>query len=286
MKLRDCDYILDKKDRFWILKRFDKKIHACLVFSPDKKGDRYNKFTKKQYSKTINQDPEIREIDKKEIKRIFRPENCFKNNYNKLPGIWGKMARCLLKYVNIENLGIFGSFLIGFEIKKDVDFVVYGKDNCYNIKKNIEKIRKELNALKISKRHIIYQKDKYGKFHSQENDFMKLLKNKWSSLQIRSGVLSTIRFVYKENEFPKDPNIKRGKNKIISGIATYCFGTNFVPRIFYVKTKKSKIRVLTYYWAYQACVKDNQKLKIFGEFNNKNKTIYISKPNHWIKIMN
>lgn len=283
--LQNCDYILDKKDNFWIIQKGGPVIYANPVFSVDKKGGRYNQITKKIYKKVIaeNQNPQI--LKKSQIKRLFRPREYFHKNAYKLSGIWKKIPKSLMiSGVNKKDIGIFGSSLLGFKIEKDVDFVVYGKENCIKVMKNIEAIRRYANAKKISKAHIAYQSKKYSSFLTSKNDFKKMLKNKWSSLQIAPGLLNTIRFVYKRNEAPKGIEIKKGEEKTFEGRVIDSFGTNFVPRIFYINSGGKVIRALTYFWAYQSCVKRRQKVKIFGEYNKKTNTIYLSNKNHWIKI--
>jgi len=284
--LQNCDYVLDKKDNFWIIQKGGSVVYANPVFSANKQGDRYNHITKKRYKKVIakNQNPEI--LEKPLIKKVFHPREHFNKNFNRLSGIWRKVPESLMRIgIDKKDIGIFGSSLIGFEIEKDVDFVVYGKENCIKIMNNIDFIRKYVKANKISEEHINYQSKKYSLFLTPKNDFKKMLRNKWSSLQIAPGLLNTIRFVYKIDEMPKNIGIKKGKKKIISGKVIDSFGTNFVPRIFYMNSDGKLIRVLTYFWAYQSCVKNRQKVKIFGEYNKKNNTLYLSKKDHWIKIV-
>jgi len=284
--LQNCDYVLDKNHNFWIIQKGGPVIYANPVFFADKQGDRYNHITKKRYKKVIvkNQNPEI--LKKSQIKKVFHPKEYFNKNFRRLSGIWKKIPESLMCIgIDKKNIGIFGSSLIGFEIEKDVDFVVYGKENCIKVMNNIDFIRKYVKANKISKNHINYQSKKYSLFLTPKNDFKKMLRNKWSSLQIAKGLLNTIRFVYKINEMPKDIEINKGKEKVFSGKVTDSFDTNFVPRIFYIDSCGKLIRVLSYFWAYQSCVKNRQKVKVFGNYDKKNNTLYLSKKNHWIKII-
>ena len=288
MILQDCDYILDKKQRFFMVRNDGNRVYCNLVFKPDKNGDRFNKLLKKNYSKHILKYPaNFYLIEKKDIKGIFKPRAYFRKNYKNLSNIWKKIPDSLIKIgIDKKNIGIFGSNLIGFDSKKDVDFVIYGKENCLKIMKNINYIRSFVGSKKISKEHIKYQDKKYKLSFSEKNDFTNLLKNKWSSLQISKGVLTTIRFVYYKNEQPKDVKIKRGSKKIIEGMVIEDFGTNFIPRIFYLRNKTlGEIRVLSYFWVYQSCVKKGQKIRVFGEYKHENKTLYLSKKDHWIKII-
>lgn len=286
MDIQNGDYILDKKNRFWIIHGYGKEIYGNLVFRPKKTGDRYNKILNLNYIKVIDKFQHLLRISKKGVKKIFKPKECFRKNYKKLSGIWKKIADSFLNIgIKKRDIGIFGSYLIGFSLKKDIDFIIYGINNCIKVKKNMAYIRKFIGVKKISKRHIIHQKKKYSLFLSKKNDFQKMLKNKWPSLQIDKFTLTTIRFSYKKREIPRNIEVKRGRRILASGIVRNSFGTNFMPRIFFLENKNKRIRVLTYFWAYQSCLKDGQKIKICGEYNQKFDTIFISSKKHWIKIL-
>jgi len=283
--IESLDYILDKKQRFWIVKKMGNKIYGNIVFIPDNHGKRYNNLTNKFYSKVKFPDGNFKSIKESEIIKIFQPKEYFRKNYKNIKGQWKNLADSLVNLgIKKKEIGIFGSKLIGFNKTKDIDFVVYGINNCNKIKNNIKTIKRQLGARNISKKHIAYQVQKYSDYHSKKNDFHAMLKNKWSSLQFKEDILSTIRFLYSEDELPKEIGIKKGKEKIISGIVKEEF-SSYLPRIFYIKSKNKKIRVMTYFWAYQSCVKKNQKVRIFGTYNKKSKTVFLTKKQHWIKII-
>jgi len=287
MKLNDLDYILDKKDKFWIIHGAGKAIYANLVFSPDKNGGRYNKITKKMYKKTILDNFDTSSFRFKNKQKIFRPRIFFKKNYSKLPKKWKNIPRALMSIgISSKNIGIFGSYLIGFDIVKDIDFVVYGKKNCLKVAENIEKIRNLASAKNISKEHIEYQMKKYSQFSSNRSTFKKILNHNWAGLQMQKNVLSTIRFVYYPNEIPEDIEVKNGKSKIFRGKVIEDFGTNFVPRIGYILSNEKKIRVLTYNWMFNSFLRTGENVVIKGGYNQKNKTLYISdNRRHWVKIL-
>ena len=162
-------------------------------------------------------------------------------------------------------------YLIGFNIEKDVDFVIYGKENCKKIKNNIKFIREYLGATEITNDHIKYQINKYKGRFSEFNNFDKMLCNKWSSIQIKDGILSTIRFAYKENEVyenyfdRKIISIVKIKGKVIDD-----FGTNFCPRTFTVNANGKNYIIATYFWIYQSCVKNDMEIEIIGNLRENN----------------
>jgi hypothetical protein len=287
--LIECDYIVDKDYKIHIVRGYNntKNILTNLVFEPSIEG-RYNSLFKKNYNKVINKNIMPSFLSKKDVKFIFIPKENFSLIYKKIKGtIWGEIVDNLIDLgIKKRDIGIFGSTLVGFDIIKDVDFVVYGIKNYLKIRKNIEKLKSKLKVKDISKKHISYQIKKHTKKFSKKNDFHLMLRNKWSSMQINKKVLSTIRFVYNKDEVPKDIEIKKGKEITISGKVLESWRTDFSPRIFKTLTKDGKIyRILTYFWIYQSCVKDGQFVKIKGELNSKNNTIYLSKFKHWIRVI-
>ncbi|MBR9678344.1 MAG: hypothetical protein GOU97_03590, partial [Nanoarchaeota archaeon] len=193
----DCDYVQLDDHSFWILHGYWKMM-GTLVFKPG--STRFNPLTGKHYDKVSTRFI-LEEINPSSIVNRFCPKNCFRKKKHFLSGVWKKMGNALSKIVGGDNVGIMGSALIGFPLKKDVDFIVYGKDNCEKIRRNIDWVKGFVGASKISEDHVKYQVKKYGGFHNTGiNSFQDLLRNKWSSLQIKKGVLSTIRFAYKEKE--------------------------------------------------------------------------------------
>ena len=290
VNLRDCDYIIDKQDRFWIVHGFDSiksLIYANLVFIPCKSGDRYNKIINKNYKKVVVNHQNISILKINSVKSVFRPDKFFKENYSILPLIWKKIPRALIKLGIPKNkIGIFGSYLIGFDIVKDVDFLVYGFDNYLKVRRNINRIRAFVNAKPISKKHITDQNNKYNHFMSNKTSFKKVLANNWAGLQMSEGVLSTIRFVYNLNKLPKDNTLKRGKLKTFEGQVIKDFRTNFMPRIGFIKCDDKIIRVLSYFWMLNSFLKIGDKIKIRGDYNLKNRTLYLKNKKHWIKILN
>ncbi|MBT4373652.1 hypothetical protein HN832_00135 [archaeon] len=285
MMFQDCDYILDEEDNFWIVHKGGKEVYANRVFNVDENGDRYNALTKKKYSKVILDNFSI-QIFKGKIKRIFKPREFFKDNFEVMSLSWKKIPLALMSVgISKENIGIFGSYMLGFEIIKDVDFIVYGLANFKIIKKNIKKIKEILHTSDITPEHIDYQIKKYAFLYSSENQFGKILQRNWAGIQIGKGVLSTIRFVYFNDESPKDLFIKFGAKTILKGIVVESEGTNFVPRIAFIDSPFGRIRILSYFWMFNSFLKKGEEIKICGDYCEENKTIYLSDDDSWIKYL-
>ena len=152
------DYVLDYKDNFWIIQNITSEgPYGFMIYKKDKKGNRYNNFTKKNYKK--QNDNSIIIIPK--YKKVYKPRECFKSRLNEIPPIWKKYVQAL-ENVGIFDIGIFGSFLIGFDPIKDIDFVIYGLENFKKYHDNIEYIKKYINATSITDEHINMQYNKHN----------------------------------------------------------------------------------------------------------------------------
>jgi len=285
--LTDCDYVLDKKNRFYIVRGYwnNKDILANLVFIPSIEGDRYNKETSLFYKKVIDENILPVKLNKADIKKIYKPREKFKHFHNILPKPWKTLAEKLAEIVGIDHVGIFGSYLIGFDAKKDVDFFVYGLENFHKIKNNISKVFDSVNGRAITDEHIQYQIKKHAKYFSDFSNFEKLLQKKWSSIQIAKGILSTIRFVYNENEVPPNPFSSPVDRQIITtGIVIADVGCDFSPRIFEIKFGEKIYTVATYLWIYQSCVRIGDTISVKGNLHEDGKTITLTEFSHGIRL--
>src|SRR3989344_188080 len=282
--IMDCDYIMDSKSQFYIVRGYwnDKGVLTNKVFQPKVDGDRFNNITNKNYEKVIeNNHIPLKLYD---VKKIFCPRKKLKEEYEGLnETIWHNLIKELSKIIPIDDIGIIGSYLIGFDVKKDVDIVVYGKENCRKLRENVKKLHKNLGTTPITKQHIIYQIKKHGRNYSEFNTFDKLLCNKWSSFQVREGILSTVRFVYKENEIPVNPFSKKILKEIeIKGKVIDDLGSNFSPRTFIIKTDSGDYTIATYFWIYQSCVKDGMNVFVKGNLREGN-IVTLDEFSHGIK---
>ena len=318
MDFKDLDYFRTKDDIFFLVKGYyhpSNKVFAYPVFWPDKKGDRFHQKLKRAFRKdTSDIDnakifklyPHYRHsfvpqniplIPKNEIIEIFRPQEKLKDFLKKeRKTIWFKVYEviCQKRRIPSQDIGIFGSYLVGLSKTqkgkqvKDIDFAVYGIKNCQKLKNNIGKILESLKAKPISKDHITYHAQKFGlKFNPKINSFNKTLSRKWSALQLRKGLLSTIRFIYKNSEIPSNPITSSIKCRFqIQGKVLDDFGTNFMPRTFIIQKNNKKYNVVTYFWGFQEAVKNKDLVLITGNLHQDGKTISIDDINHGIKILN
>ena len=285
--IQDCDYVMDDEGKFYIVRGYwnNEEILVNLVWAPTENGTRFNNITNKNYTKVI--DENIVPIKLNKFSKHFDPREKLRRNYSKIKNtIWGNFVDIFIEIgIPLEDIGIIGSYLIGFSVEKDIDFVVYGMENRNKLKENIDKIKSYLNATSITKEHIDYQAKKHGALFSNFNTFDKLLCNKWSSIQIGEGLLSTIRFVYKENEIPED---LFSKNKIgkfeIEGMVANSSGSDFSPRIFEIISGEEKYLVGSYFWIYQSCVKEGMLVRIKGNLREGN-VITLENFSHGINVL-
>lgn len=311
----DLDYFLSKDKIVYLVKGYYHPlggVFAYPVFWPDEKGDReharwgrYRKDVSDFGKKIFELHPEYRHnfvpqntplVPESHILEVFDPRNRIKNFKQEWQGsVWHDIFNYLVDKLEISegDIGIFGSYLVGLNKNtdgnhiKDVDFAVYGLENFYKIKNGIEDLLNYFGFSHISKEHIAYHQKKFGKlFNARINSFDKTIANKWSSIQIKPGLLNTLRFVYKKNEIPENP-IKGeviGQTQI-EGVVTEDIGTNFMPRTFKVKSNKDFYTIVTYFWAFQSCVKDGDKVVIAGNLHADGKTISVDSTKHGIKIL-
>jgi len=314
--IRDLDYFKSTDGIFYIVKgdyHPRGKILAYPVFWPDSNGDRYHPLLKQNYQKDTNDTSNNRVISIKKyefykyfpscplvptrcISKIYRPRAA-RHRFLKIKqkSVWHDILWAIHRIggVPLKDIGIFGSYLIGFydklfNIRKDIDYVVYGFDNYLKLKKYISEIIYGLSLGSISDDHIDYEVKKLGScFNANNNTFDKTLARKWSSIQISPGILTTIRFVYQNNEIPKNPIICDELAKIsINGKVVESSGANFMPRVFMVKSAGRTYRIVTYYWIYQSPVRNGDTVEITGIIHNDRKTISINRLDHGIKIIN
>ena len=283
----DCDYIETKEGNFYIVRGSihpTQKIRAKLIYQLDNNGEKQHSNGKK-YSKIQKDYWEF--IDYKKIKNHFNPLTDSKKN--NLLGIWFDLYQQLKLFVPEKYIGIFGSTLIGFPISRDIDFIIYGINNCQIIKNNINSIKKSLGLTDLSEEHIKYQAEKFSPEHNPNNNSLtKTLKNKWCSMQIAPGIANTLMFGYKPEELNDDliADDINGLEISIQGIVIEDIYCNFCPRVFLIKTKERKIwKIKTYFWAYHSAVKKGDEVLITGK-NIQNNNIILDNYNHGIKIIN
>jgi predicted nucleotidyltransferase len=277
------DYLLDEDYNFWVVNSITKsqKILGFVAYSVDPLGTRYNNLTNLTYTKYKSTNLKI--VDKK-ILYVFKPNVFYLQNKNNLPHLWKEFANQIeLCGIESNNIGIFGSYLIGFDIIKDVDFVVYGKQNLKKIYNNIKTIKQTLNATSISPKHIEYQYNKHKDSYSPNCDLKLIISRNWSGVQVKDGVLSTIRFIDSNHITIPDKNNNKQKLNItvIDGLESA-----LIPRQCKVKANNTTYTLFSPLWKFQSFAKANDTMEIFGYVDHLNKTILICDKEDYIKFLN
>lgn len=314
-KFSDLEYFISSDQIIYIVKgpyHPDDGVFAYPVFWPDKTGDRvhprFGRF-KKEVSdfneKIFTIHPEYRHTDiplniplvpRSHIEEVFEPKKRIQAFLKQEQGtVWHDIFTYLTDTLDIpaEEIGIFGSYL--FELHKDqtgshikdIDFAIYGLKNFFKVRQVIDRLLQHFGFTHISDEHIKYHIQKFGSLFKQGiNSFEKTLANKWSSIQIKPGILSTLRFVYKPEEMPPNPITSDIQGPIqIEGTVEDDIGTNFMPRVFTIRTADNLYTIVTYFWAFQACVKKGDNCLITGNIHEDKKTISVDSQSHGIKIL-
>jgi len=276
------DYILDNDDNFWIITNITDNIfkgHIVYKVSPE---GRYNNITKKNYVK-CNDKKGIIEIPS-EYKKIFKPRDFYINNKRNLKGIWKNYVDTLNEIgIQEKNIGIFGSYLIGFDIIKDVDFVIYERENLHKYYKNIDYIREKLKVTSISKEHIEYQYNKHKDKFNKKCDLKEIISRNWSGIQLDSGVLSTPRFIDANNaSIPT----KRGIDKVIKAKILEGFYSVMLPREAVIEYNNETYKIFSTLWKFQSFAHTGDIIEIFGNIDEENKLIILDDNKYYINYIN
>ena len=221
-------------------------------------------------------------VEIKNIKCFFKARDFYLSHKNQLFGVWGQIVLALNEIgVHDEDIGIFGSYLIGFEITKDVDFVVYGDKNLRLVYKNIDKIKQKVGATSISQEHIDYQYNKHKDRYNSNYDLKKIISRNWSGIQIRRGVLSTLRFV----EGSTFPCVKRNK-KVKIGSIKDALSSAYIPRKVILNADGKEYIVYTNLWKLQSFASEKDIVEINGNVDEQNNIITVEEDDDYIKFLN
>jgi len=279
----NCDYFFDSSGNIYLVRGYlhpPGSVYAKMIYQKDEAGTRLDNFGN-HYIKQQLDDGLL--ISKDSIVSYFKPRQA--TILKSLSGIWKNIYNSLLNSgVAKEDIGVFGSALVNFPVIRDVDFIVYGVDNCQLIRRQINKIKSDLGFTDISPDHIKYQAQKFGASHNlAATNFEKTLSNKWSTMQIVPGISNTIVFGYREEEVTSelDASDRPGREIIITGIVLDDLYSNFVPRIFKISSAGQIYTIKTLFWAYHGCVLTGQRVKITGKLVD-DKVILINDFNHGI----
>ena len=275
------DYILDNDDNFWIVNNITNGVaKGYMVYRVSKEG-KINQITKKKYIKDNDNNGII--TVPTTYKKIFKPREFYNLHKKDLNGVW----KCYVKVLNEvgisdDDIGIFGSYLIGFDIEKDVDFVVYKRSNLDKYYKNIEYIKEKCNVTSITKEHIEYQYNKHKVKFSKDCDLKEIISRNWSGIELSNGVLSTPRFIdINKMEIP----VKEGKDKVISVRVKEGLTSAMLPRLAIVEYNKEEYQMYSTLWKFQSFAHVGDVLEVFANVDEKNKIIIIDECKYYIKYL-
>ncbi len=281
MKKRELlDYLQDMNDNFWIVRSLQNgECFGYPVYTVDNDGVKYNHITNKYYVKTAE---EIVPVPKK-YKRVFKPSEFYRENKEKLEGVWKEYVLALNEIgIEDKDIGIFGSYLVGFDITKDVDFVIYGKENLYKYYDNIEYIKNKLNVTSITSIHAEYQYNKHKMKFAKECDLLEIVKRNWSGIELPNGVLSTPRFIDRNSqELPK----KEGIDKKITVEVTNGLESAMLPRVAKVSYHGEEYKIMSNIWKFQSFAHIGDILEIYGNVNEDKKVILLDDTKYYIKFI-
>lgn len=273
------DYIQDMNDNYWIVSYQHNGIkYGYPVYIAGGNGERIHPESGLTYKKSFEILREIPET----YKNVFHPKECFEMNKNHLPGIWMKLIEAV-HMIGIEDkdLGIFGSTICGFPIKKDVDFIIYGKENLKKYYENQMFVKAYMDADYISVEHTEYQYSKYKELYSPKMDLKKILSNNWSGIQLKNGILSTPRFI--SEKYMDIPKID-GENEIMYGTVMNSLNSSCTPRYFNLSIDSNDYTVITPFWMLQSCVRDGDHIEIYGNTDHVKKIILMIDKTHYMKF--
>lgn len=299
--LTDLDYFRTKDDIIFLVKGYhhpEKLVIAVPVFWGDADGERVHS-SGRRYRKDVKEvyrNPEIPKcalrVALNDIVEVFKPRLAFERFLAESKGsVWRKIVITFNEVagVPLDDIGIFGSYLVGLA-KKDIDFLIYGLDNFRKLRDGgFKKIQQNLGFGPISEEHIRWHTAKYGQYLEPGlTNFSETLKRKWPTLQIGPGLLSTVRFVYKEDEVPSDPLSSPPAGKIrIRGKVQETEKVHFMPRVFDVLSSGGRMfRIVTYFWAFYCAVKEGDEVEITGTIHEDGCLISVDDYSSGIKIIN
>lgn len=275
------DYILDNDDNFWIITNItDSSYKGYMVYKVNEEG-KYNHITKKNYIKETDSQGIIGVP--KQYKQLFKPNEFYLNNKQNLQGIWKKYVNELNKIgIRDNNIGIFGSYLIGFDITKDVDFIIYGKANLHKYYENIVSIKENLKVNSISKEHIEYQYNKHKDKFNKKCDLLEIISRNWSGIELDNGILSTPRFIDKNNIIIPH---KRGIEKVIKVKVIEGFYSVMLPRTAKVEYKNEIYEIYSNIWKFQSFAHEGDIIELYASIDEKNKLIILDEYKYYIKYI-
>ena len=263
------DYVLDYNDNFWIVAYISDEVKGYMTYEVDENGNRYNNITHKMYTKKAYSG--YKAIPK--YKQIFKANKFYLDNKKKLTGVWKKYVKALNKIgIEDKDIGIFGSYMIGFDIIKDVDFIIYGKDNLKKYYDNNDFIKEYTNSTTINQKHIDYQYNRHKTYHHSKTSLYEIISRNWSGIQVNENVLSTPRFIDRDNQriIPSTNERKTIHFEVIDG-----FESTMFPRRATIIYNNEEYTVETCLWKYQSFLRKGDIVECSCYLNDQLKKVVL-----------
>jgi len=264
----DCDHCIDENYVYTI--RGNWEPDSDQVFA---KPVYHRKSPNEAYAKIVDKKGAIGEnmvwINPQHMKHVKCRGICMRDFSD--GDLWQRMAQ---EFVDMgipqRDIGVFGSWRLGFAVCKDVDFIIYGNANRALLQESIEGYKKKLGLYNHTLNHASYQARVHGEhFDDNCNDLLMCLLNKWSTCAFTSKLTTTIRFV--------DPEAKSGAllRELLTGepdedaftftgVVSDADGASYMPRSFTVANESVSYQVVTPLWIFHQCVANNDLVTVKG----------------------
>lgn len=275
------------------------------VYSPSDDGDR--SYRGVRYRKNFIEDERLPEdamdvyelLPTADVLEHHEPiESAHLKNSTFGDTIWFDLYRRLVDIFGVNSVGIFGSAMFGLhltlsgKVRKDVDFVIQGRDEVGVLRKRLPQIRDDLGFAPVSAERQRLQSARYEKvFRNSANSLDAIISRRWSGLQLTEDIVTTIRF--------RDPNISTPiglvgrssesyRDVVVSGRVTHADDSNMFPRRFKLHTDHGMWDIYTFWWKFSTPVRDGDLVTVRGSLLTLEgrPVIRLSNfVNHWLKIL-
>lgn len=123
LNLNPIDYVRLDDGSIWIVgQKQAGTIFGKRVYFPDPLGERVIE-SGRRYTRFVS---EMMPIPLDKVETVLRSREGYQRYKPHLQGVWKKYVDAMLcAGIPDEDIGIFGSQLLGFPLKKDIDFVIY-----------------------------------------------------------------------------------------------------------------------------------------------------------------
>ena len=224
----------------------------------------------------------VPEEDIQEIFDPFKVLSIVEERVFKTP--WKQLIESIKKVVPPRDIGVIGSHLMGFATPvSDMDILIRGKENLYQIQERFNEILGELKAEKtLDERRLRLSIEKYHQiYNSENNDFLEMIRRRWSTIRTRE-YMTKLRFAYHEKEIPEKEKREDIRETTLYGKVIDAEGTNFMPREFSIDSEGERYTVKTYFWDFSYCVKEGDSVRVKATLQEGNTLHLCDKRDHGI----